>query len=99
MKIQADMSWVNEKLFARANPHTFEITAVELRDVDKGKDLVIFMKSLIDKEVYGMSIWKSNKNKLIEKYGNDTDNWIGKKITIAQITQPEDGKKIKEISC
>lgn len=98
MKLKADTNWVEDRLFRSANPHPFEVTAVEMRDVQGGKkDLVLFMRSMIDSEIYGISIWKKNKNTMINRFGDDTDAWIGKRISISQITDPNDGKKLKEV--
>lgn len=87
MKLEKDLNWISADFFSAANPHPVRITDVVQRDsqFSKGKtDTLVFIKSELSGDIVVTSIFKKNKNILIDKFGDDTDKWIGKVISIKQ---------------
>jgi len=92
MKEQIEHTWLNDKDFQTANPLVVRIVSY----IRNSKDALLAFE-LPDKTTRQMSLWGENKNILVRKLGEETDDWNGKTIRIMQFTNASDGKKIKRI--
>jgi len=89
-KIERDANWLKSEQFNLGNPLWFSITDVTQKEGKFGKqELTVFIKSDMDGEIYQSSVFGKNKNKLIDKLGDDTDKWIGKRVKILALTDTD----------
>lgn len=97
MKIERQTEWIESGDFQNANPMPARITAVETKPNSWGKtDYLLYVRNESTGQIKAMSIYKKNLNVLIDKYGTDTELWLGKLIQISSITL-DDNKSIREI--
>jgi hypothetical protein len=97
VNIEKQTEWIETGDFELCNPMPARITALESNPNKWGKqDYVLYVRNESNGVIKAMSIFKGNLNRLIEKYGNDTDQWMGKLIQIT-LTDNLQGKNIKEI--
>jgi len=63
-----------------------------VKAVQEDKDLILFVQNdtLGDR---AFSIWGDNKNRLIDKYGGNTDDWKDKRVFLHKEVTPE-GKEL-----
>lgn len=92
MKVTKDRKWLNRDMLS-AEKTGFSILGTE----QDGNDLILIITN--DKQgLCGMSLWGDNKNKMIDKFGTDTDNWTGKPIFL-HVEQSPNGKNYVILSC
>ena len=89
--------WLKSEMFSLANPHPFRITDLQQTTGKFGnEDYLLFVSSELSGDIIQLSLWGKNLNILIDKFGEDSTNWNGKKISIAQ-EQDVTGKDIRII--
>ena len=97
MQVSRQVNWIGADHFRAANPVTAAIASVTQAD-NRGKpdlQLVMAIDGQLDMLVR-MSLFGENLNRLIAKFGNETDAWTGKRVQIlreADVT----GKEKKKI--
>ena len=80
MKIQIPTKYMNATSFSGEKVFTIaEIKLEKLRDKDK---YVLYFQE----DTIGLPLNVTNLKALINAYGNDTDNWIGKKVRLKTAT-------------
>lgn len=95
MQVELKIKWLGERDFAKQNPRKFAITAVKCEKGKYGNDWIAELQS--DGQFYQMSLWGDNLRTLVEKFGKESDNWIGKVISIkAELIAEEDGTICKK---
>jgi hypothetical protein len=95
MRLEKDFSWVSDEDFKESNPLHGKITTVEKVKGKFGDDILLFID--LGKDIKTLSIYKKNLNVLIQKFGNETNDWKGKDVTIKRI-ETLGGKVIRELS-
>jgi len=80
MKIQIPTKYMNASMLTGEKVYTIaEIQLEKLRD--KEKYVLYFQEDTI-----GLPLNITNLKTLISAYGNDTDNWVGKKVRLKTAT-------------
>jgi len=80
MKIQIPTKYMNASTFSGEKIYTIaEVQLEKLRDKDK---YVLYFQE----DTIGLPLNVTNLKALINAYGNDTDNWIGKKVRLKTAT-------------
>lgn len=88
--------WIGDSDFLAKNPQICKIDNIETNKNKWGKDEFVLLLDM-DGAKRKISIFGDNRNKLIDKFGSNSDLWIGKFVQISQVERVPDGKKIKEI--
>lgn len=92
MELKKTYNWIGDLDFVKANPQHFAIAGV----IDDEGDTVMQLHGSIG--FRQISIWGNNQNSLIDAFGTNTDDWVGKKVAISQEIDPKTNKKLKVIS-
>ena len=80
MKIQIPTKYMNASTFSGEKVFTIaEVQLEKLRDKDK---YVLYF----NEDTIGLPLNITNLKALINAYGNDTDNWVGKKVRLKTAT-------------
>lgn len=96
MEIPKVVSWVSDSDFSKENPIVGKIEAIEQGTNQWGKPEIV-LKLDISGNKRQISLFGDNRNQVIDKLGTDGDKWLSKSIQITQLTNPTDGRKIKQI--
>lgn len=95
MRLERQFSWVSDEDFKESNPIHGTITTVESIKGKFGNDIVLFVD--FGKHIKSLSLYKKNLNVLIDKFGEETDNWKGQKVSLTRI-ETVGGKVLRELS-
>jgi len=80
MKIQIPTKYMNASTFSGEKIYTIaEVQLEKLRDKDK---YVLYFQE----DTIGLPLNVTNLKALINAYGNDTDNWVNKKVRLKTAT-------------
>jgi len=80
VKIQIPTKYMNASTFSGEKIYTIaEVQLEKLRDKDK---YVLYFQE----DTIGLPLNVTNLKTLINAYGNDTDNWVGKKVRLKTAT-------------
>jgi hypothetical protein len=91
------VDWISKADFTE-NPVSGNITAVERTDGKYGAECTVTVRlqhGTANERVRTFSAFKKNLNWLIEHFGDDDADWIGRTITLKCYTQGD--KEIKEL--
>lgn len=80
MKADLEMRWLPKEFFNSRNPITCVIREVVLTPNGKFTDKNLYLE--LDQTLYKFTVWGENWNKLIKAYGDETDAWKQKSISI-----------------
>lgn len=97
VKIEKGMNWLSSADFANGMlPATITDLVVSKNKWNKD-DYILFFK-VPSGLVKSMSIYKDNLALLIDKFGDESEQWINKKIIINEVEDMDLGKTIRTIS-
>lgn len=97
VKVQKAERWLSQADFSINNPAKFKIKAV-IVDAKEGDryDYTLNLENTLEQR-RNLSIWGDNLNKMIDRFGDDTDNWINKEISIQLVEDVATGKNHRVI--
>jgi hypothetical protein len=96
-KVTKVTNWLSKSLFQPqnlGNPIELQLTEYHEEDGAKGTDRILIGKHANGK-LYQFNVFGDNFNLLIDKLGDETDTWIGKKLRIMNVMRGD--KEIKQI--
>jgi len=96
MEVEKVVSWVGDRDFEKANPIFGKITGV-VEGANKWGRKEIQVQLEIEGQQRQVSLFGDNRNGVVDKFGTNSDLWIGKSLQIALLTNPQDGSKTKVI--
>jgi len=91
MKLVQETSWIGDLDFKAANPQIARVTGFSISSDDKGRSQKELSMQMQTGKARKMGIYTDSLNELIKAFGEETDLWIGKQVSIL-LVKTTDGK-------
>lgn len=99
MKQTKQVSWLGDEVFRQRKNISFVIVGKEYKTNQWDKtETVLNLKDEETTKIYCMSVWGKNLDFLIDKFGDDDDLWLKKRIQISLVVDVETSKNMRIIS-
>lgn len=78
-------------------PMILTMANVAMQDVGMGAEKKVLPVLYFEGKAKGLILNKTNSRKIVEMFGDDTDNWVGEQITLFEATVEFQGSAVQAI--